>query len=70
MNSSAVPAPDANNGLARVRQEVPVDRHLGCAEGACGLMVLTLAEGGVSAISWFGERSLLSHFDLPRTLPN
>jgi RNA polymerase sigma-70 factor (TIGR02960 family) len=36
---------------------------------AYGLMVLTLAEERVSAITWFGERSLLSRFGLPRTLP-
>jgi RNA polymerase sigma-70 factor (TIGR02960 family) len=35
---------------------------------ACGLMVITLTEDHVSAISWFSERSLLSHFGLPRTL--
>jgi RNA polymerase sigma-70 factor (TIGR02960 family) len=36
---------------------------------AYGLMVLTLAQDKVSAITWFGERSLLAHFGLPRTLP-
>jgi RNA polymerase sigma-70 factor (ECF subfamily) len=36
---------------------------------AYGLMVLTLVEDAVSAITWFGERSLLAHFGLPRTLP-
>ena len=35
---------------------------------AYGLMVLTLAGERVSAITWFSERSLLSHFGLPRTL--
>lgn len=35
---------------------------------ALGMMVLTLAEDRVSAITWFGERSLFSHFGLPRTL--
>ncbi len=34
-----------------------------------GLMVLTLVEDKVSAITWFGERSLLAHFGLPRMLP-
>lgn len=33
-----------------------------------GMMVLTLTEGRVSAITWFGERSLFSRFGLPRTL--
>jgi RNA polymerase sigma-70 factor, ECF subfamily len=37
---------------------------------AYGLMVLTLAENRVSAITWFGERGLLSRFGLPRTLPS
>ena len=35
---------------------------------AYGIMVLTLTEDRVSAITWFGERSLFSHFGLPRTL--
>jgi RNA polymerase sigma-70 factor (ECF subfamily) len=36
---------------------------------AYGLMVLALSDDGVSAITWFGERSLFAHFGLPRTLP-
>jgi RNA polymerase sigma-70 factor (ECF subfamily) len=36
---------------------------------AYGIMVLTLGEDRISAITWFGERSLVSHFGLPRTLP-
>ena len=36
---------------------------------AYGVMVLTLTEQRISAITWFGERSLMSHFGLPRTLP-
>jgi RNA polymerase sigma-70 factor (TIGR02960 family) len=36
---------------------------------AYGLMVITLTDDRVSAITWFSERSLLSHFGLPRTLP-
>ncbi len=36
---------------------------------AYGLIVLTLTQDRISAITWFGERSLLSHFGLPRTLP-
>ena len=36
---------------------------------AYGLMVLALADEKVSAITWFGERSLLAEFGLPRTLP-
>ncbi len=37
---------------------------------AYGMMVLTLREDRVSAITWFGERSLFAHFGLPRTLPD
>jgi hypothetical protein len=33
------------------------------------MMVLTLREDRVSAITWFGERSLFAHFGLPTTLP-
>jgi RNA polymerase sigma-70 factor (ECF subfamily) len=36
---------------------------------AYGLIVLTLTDDCISAITWFGERSLLAHFGLPRTLP-
>jgi RNA polymerase sigma-70 factor (ECF subfamily) len=36
---------------------------------AYGIMVLTLTDDRISAITWFGERSLVSHFGLPRTLP-
>jgi RNA polymerase sigma-70 factor, ECF subfamily len=31
-------------------------------------MVLTLAGDRISAITWFGERSLFGRFGLPRTL--
>jgi RNA polymerase sigma-70 factor, ECF subfamily len=34
-----------------------------------GLMILTVTGDGISAIAWFGERSLFPHFGLPRTLP-
>ena len=37
-------------------------------ERAYGLMVLTLADERISAITWFSERSLFPHFGLPRTL--
>jgi RNA polymerase sigma-70 factor (TIGR02960 family) len=37
---------------------------------AYGLIVLTLTDDRISAITWFGERSLLPHFGLPRTLPD
>src|SRR5690348_1623360 len=36
---------------------------------AYGLMILTLANDSISAITWFGERSLVPRFGLPRTLP-
>jgi RNA polymerase sigma-70 factor (TIGR02960 family) len=45
--------PDAQTAIAR----------------AYGLIVLTLADDRISAMTWFGERSLLAHFGLPRTLP-
>jgi hypothetical protein len=32
-------------------------------------MVLTLREDRVSAVTWFGERSLFAYFGLPRILP-
>ena len=43
------------------------DPHAAIAR-AYGLFVLTLTDR-ISAITWFGERSLLAHFGLPRTLP-
>ena len=36
---------------------------------AYGLMILTLTSDSISAITWFGERSLVPRFGLPRTLP-
>ena len=36
---------------------------------AYGMLVLTLDEDRVSAITWFGERSLFAYFGLPRALP-
>ena len=36
---------------------------------AYGLIALTLTDDRISAITWFGERSLFAHFGLPRTLP-
>ena len=36
---------------------------------AFGLMVLTLTDDAISAITWFSERSLFPYFGLPRTLP-
>src|SRR5262249_46079293 len=36
---------------------------------AYGLMVLTVTADHISAITWFGERSLVPRFGLPRTLP-
>ena len=36
---------------------------------AYGIMVLALGEERISAVTWFGERSLFAHFGLPRSLP-
>jgi RNA polymerase sigma-70 factor (ECF subfamily) len=36
---------------------------------AAGILVLTLSSDGISAIARFGDRSLISCFGLPRTLP-
>src|SRR3954451_10870247 len=44
------------------------DAHAPIAR-AYGIMVLTLGEDRIAAITWFGERSLVSHFGLPRTRP-
>jgi RNA polymerase sigma-70 factor (ECF subfamily) len=44
------------------------DAHAAIAR-AYGLMVLTLQGERISAITWFGDRSLFPHFGLPRTLP-
>ena len=45
------------------------DAHAPIAR-AYGLMVLTLGDDSISAITWFGERSLVPRFGLPRTLPD
>ena len=44
------------------------DAHAPIAR-AYGLMILTLSDDSISAITWFGERSLVPRFGLPRTLP-
>ena len=44
------------------------DAHAPIAR-AYGVMVLTLSDDHISAITWFGERSLVPRFGLPRTLP-
>jgi RNA polymerase sigma-70 factor (ECF subfamily) len=36
---------------------------------AYGVMVLAVSDDGITAITWFGERSLFPRFGLPRTLP-
>ena len=38
-------------------------------ERSYGLMVLTLEGDRISAITWFGDRSVFPHFGLPRSLP-
>ena len=35
-----------------------------------GLIVLTLDEEAVAAITWFADTGVFRHFGLPRTLPN
>ena len=45
------------------------DAHAAIAR-AYGLIVLTLIGDRISAITWFGERSLLARFGLPRTFPD
>jgi len=37
---------------------------------AYGLLVLTLGEERITAITWFVDRSVFAHFGLPRTLPS
>ncbi|MBV9601691.1 MAG: RNA polymerase subunit sigma-70 [Chloroflexi bacterium] len=44
------------------------DPHAAIAR-AYGLMVLTLSDDGVSAVTWFGERSVFAHFGLPGSVP-
>lgn len=44
------------------------DAHASIAR-AYGLMILTLTDDSISAITWFGERSLVTQFGLPRALP-
>jgi hypothetical protein len=34
-----------------------------------GLLVLTLAGGGIAEITWFADSSVFPHFGLPRTVP-
>jgi RNA polymerase sigma-70 factor (ECF subfamily) len=42
--------------------------HTGIAR-PYGLLVLTLAGGGVAEITWFADGSVFPHFGLPRSLP-
>jgi RNA polymerase sigma-70 factor (TIGR02960 family) len=37
---------------------------------ACGLIVLTLSQNQISAITRFGDKGILARFGLPRTLPD
>jgi RNA polymerase sigma-70 factor (ECF subfamily) len=59
-------APTRANGQPAFGCYLP-DPHAAISR-AYGMMVLTLTRDRVSAITWFGERSLLSHFGLPRTV--
>jgi RNA polymerase sigma-70 factor, ECF subfamily len=45
------------------------DRHAAIAR-PYGLIVLTLAEDGIGAITWFADTAVFRHFGLPRTLPD
>jgi RNA polymerase sigma-70 factor (ECF subfamily) len=36
---------------------------------AAGIIVFTLTADRISAITWFGRRSLVSRFGLPQTFP-
>jgi RNA polymerase sigma-70 factor (TIGR02960 family) len=60
-------APTRANGQPAFGCYLP-DPHAPIAR-AYGMMVLTLSEDRVSAITWFGERSLFAQFGLPRALP-
>jgi RNA polymerase sigma-70 factor (ECF subfamily) len=59
--------PTRANGLPAFGCYLP-DAHAAIAR-AYGLMVLTMTDDSISAITWFAERSLLARFGLPRTLP-
>jgi RNA polymerase sigma-70 factor (ECF subfamily) len=59
--------PTRANGQSAFGCYLP-DPHAAIAR-AYGLMVLTLDEDRISAITWFTERSLFPHFGLPRALP-
>src|SRR5262245_30743419 len=59
--------PTRANGQPAFGCYVP-DAHAAIAR-AQGLMVLTLEGDRISAITWFGDRSVFPHFGLPRTLP-
>ena len=59
--------PTRANGQPAFGCYVP-DAHAAIAR-AQGLMVLTLDGDRISAITWFGDRSIFPHFGLPRTLP-
>jgi RNA polymerase sigma-70 factor (TIGR02960 family) len=59
--------PTSANGQPAFGCYLP-DPHASIAR-AYGMMVLQLRDDRVSAITWFGERSLFAHFGLPRMLP-
>jgi RNA polymerase sigma-70 factor (TIGR02960 family) len=58
--------PTAANGQPAFGCYLP-DAHAAIAH-AYGLMVLTFRGDHISAITWFGDRSVMSRFGLPRTL--
>jgi hypothetical protein len=56
-------------GSARSVRLPPHTPHAPVAH-ANSLIVLTLADDKISAITRFGDNNLFPHFELPRTLPN
>jgi RNA polymerase sigma-70 factor (ECF subfamily) len=59
--------PTAANGQPAFGCYLP-DPHAAIAR-AYGLMVLTFRDDVITAITWFGDRSVMAWFGLPRTLP-
>ena len=59
--------PTRANGQPAFGCYVPDARGAGAR--AYGVMVLTLTDDRVSAITWFGERGLVAGFGLPPTIP-
>ena len=58
--------PTAANGQPAFGCYLP-DPHAAIVH-AYGLLVLTLRGDDISAVTWFGDRSVMARFGLPRTL--